>query len=160
MLPVEDLLALALDRLDGRWGAALDQTGRPVLEVLLHGGLTLFGCFLQLKRRQVADGGLLVSFVDMQVFVRGQHGVAVTNQFLDDVQWRARLGAQAHQRVPQAVESYPNDRPAAVTLPDFLLGLDPATLKERLDVCRKLALFFGMEGLHLGEQVPFLHLRF
>jgi len=38
MLPVEDLLALALDRLDCRWGAALDQTGRPVLEVLLHGG--------------------------------------------------------------------------------------------------------------------------
>ena len=38
MLPMENLLALALDRLDRRRGAALDQAGRPVLEVLLHGG--------------------------------------------------------------------------------------------------------------------------
>ena len=38
MLSLENLLALALDRLDRRRGAALDQTGRPVLEVLLHGG--------------------------------------------------------------------------------------------------------------------------
>src|ERR1017187_8544459 len=38
MLPVEDLLALALHRLHRRRGASLNQAGGPVLEMALYGG--------------------------------------------------------------------------------------------------------------------------
>jgi hypothetical protein len=54
---MEDLFALTLDRLDRRWGAALNPAGRPILEVALHGGqltqrlgqIVLDGCPLVVK---------------------------------------------------------------------------------------------------------------
>ena len=80
----------------------------------------------------------------------------MTDQFLDDVQGRPRFCAQAHERVPQAVESDPNDRPAPVTLSDFLIRLKAAALKERLDLQREITGVFGMEGLLFREQVTCL----